>query len=276
MNTTPPTEAPEANPYAGSFFSGTWHTFKTNYGLCLGMTVLLLVVSLVVTLGVEALGFVLASSSGSETGLVVANVLSFAVQILIFVPLAYWIAMRITQRVRGSSGLRAGWYSRALPLIFIYMLFMLPSLILAAMSDPDHYHENNNPIVQISQAIEKGNAGDDYVAAEKDPEFQPPNFALQIGAGALALLGLFFTLPWLPWAILSAVDPLEKTSGIGECLARGRELGRGRAGGIIGTYILIILIMVVSFAACLLPGFFFGLPFALAWSPAVYLTLRGS
>ena len=277
MNNHPPTDAPEVSPFAGSFFSGTWHTFKTNYGLCLGMAMLLFVVTFVVTIATEGLGFFLAAKSGSGTGLAVANILSIAIQVFLFLPLAYWIAMRITQRVRGTSGIRAGWYARTLPLISLYVLLMVPGLIVAALADPDHYHQNNNPIVQIQNAMEAVNAEDGPAAPTKeiDPNFRLPNVGMQLAGGALVVVGLFFALPWIPWATMSALDPEESTSGAGECLARGRDLGRGRAGGIIGSYVLVILIVAVSFAACFFPGVFFGFPLAVAWTPAVYLSLRG-
>jgi hypothetical protein len=263
----------------GGFFGSMWRIFKGNYGLCLGMGILMLVVMLIATTISGAVGFALGASKDPVTGGAVKLVLDLGLQILVVMPFAYWIAMRITQRVRGTSGLRAGWYGRAVPLLCVYIAFMLPGLIVASVADPDHYHADNNPVVKIQNAIEEATAGDDYVAPVGDPDDEAPrpvNVGLQIAAGVLLIVGILVVLPWVPWATMSAIDPEESTSGVGECLARGRELGRGAAGAMIGSYIVIVLILGVTLTACIVPGLFFGLPLAMGWTPAVYLALRGN
>ena len=73
---------------------------------------------------------------------------------------------------------------------------------------------------------------------------------------------------------LAACDRREQCQTLSETLARGSNLASDAKFGLIASYVVLIVIMMISFAACGLPGIFFGFPLAFAWIPASYLLLR--
>ena len=101
---------------------------------------------------------------------------------------------------------------------------------------------------------------------------QEGNPGLLIIAILLSLAALIFIYFWSPWSMYAALDPLEEASSTGQALGRGRELARhGGAANIWLVPLVFTIIMLVTTAACWLPGVFFGWPLAFAVVPGMYM-----
>ena len=126
----------------------------------------------------------------------------------------------------------------------------------------ERYDEANAKMNKLQEKMQE-------LGKEQDP-------LMMLLALFLSLAALIFTYFWAPWSMYAALDPLEGASSTGQALGRGRELARhGGAGNIWLVPIVFSLIMIVTTAACCLPGLFFGWPLAFAVIPGMYMCLRG-
>ena len=126
----------------------------------------------------------------------------------------------------------------------------------------ERYDEANAKMNKLQEKMQE-------LGKEQDP-------LMMLLALFLSLAAVIFTYFWAPWSMYAALDPLEEASSTGQALGRGRELARhGGAGNIWLVPIVFSLIMIVTTAACCLPGLFFGWPLAFAVVPGMYMCLRG-
>ena len=281
MNTTP-----RDTSFAG-LFGTTWNTFKSNYGLCLGLGILALLLSFACAIA----GYLLAISASSKdsmySGAFVAVLSQFILFTVILTPLITLLSFKLITRVRGEKGIRSGWFSRVFIASLVFHVILLPGLICSQFGNPTQYEQTKLIPEMITAGIQavsekQDRPNEDGPAFKRAEELQQEintlkeseNTGLVILGGILSLVGLLFAITWLPWAALAACDPREVCQGASETLRRGSEIAAGAKGSIIGSYVIVILIAGVTLAMCLLPGVFFGFPLAFAWMPAVYLLLR--
>ncbi|MDG1838532.1 MAG: hypothetical protein P8I91_07005 [Phycisphaerales bacterium] len=285
-------------------FESVWSTFKSNYLLCLGMMVpivLLLLVTLISRLGVGIW------ATGDETEVLAGQIASIATWFLfsslVVSPIAAYLLYRIVRRVRQGPGACAGRYIQIVILALMGNACLLPGVAIIAASNANQFVQmelgwdlitdalqlsKDNQKEREANAAENKKAKQDATAEQqkdlakiKETQRQlnivksSRNNGLMIGGTLVMFVGLVFLLTWLPWSTMASLDPKENKSDVPSAIRRGREIAAGNLWPIVGVYIVVIVIAAVSTAACFLPGLFFGIPLALALIPGLYLCLRG-
>ena len=270
----------------GDCFGATWNAFKSNYGLALGISILIMLIGLAVFFVSYVVAAMFSSPEDTSAGVAVAIILVFFGQVLILSPISTVLLFKIVSRLRGGGSLRAGWYPRVLIVAFVGHLFFLPAMICENMSNPSGLEEMKLMPEFISATVaavqEQSPDPDVKGPAQKRAEeieeemkqLQSNNSgALETAGHVLNFLAFLLTICWVPWAAMAACDPNEST-GAADSLRRGWELGKGSVGGIIFSSIVLVIIAFATTVACCLPGIFFGLPLLFAFTPGVYVLLR--
>jgi hypothetical protein len=287
-------------------FASVWSTFKSNYLLCLGMMVPVVLLVLIMAVGRIGAGIWF---TGDESDVLAGQIASIAIWFLfsslVVIPLVAQLLYRIVRRVRQGPEACAGRYVQLAVLVLIGHACLLPGAVIIAASDPNQYVEMKLAWNLLTDGVKEGMQGamdpeaaayaDENQTTEQDAPAGPQNEmaviqdskrqldvvrssrnnGLQI-VGVLAMLaGGVFLLTWLPWSIMASLDPKENKSDVQSAIRRGREIAAGNLWPIVGVYIIVIFIAAASSACLLLPGFFFGIPLALAMVPGLYMCLRG-
>ena len=268
-------------------FGATFHTFKSNYALCLGLSFVLLVITFVTLAVVFAVGITFSSRDSLYSGAIAAIIAQFTLFTLVVTPVTIVLIFAVIARIRDESGKRPGWFVRVLLISFIAHLLLLPALICSQIGDPGSFEVlklipekvslgnqmstfrvSGTPVPpDVQQASDQLNAENDAIRANQNDLLRTLGVLFYVAA-------LFVIVVWLPWASLAACDLREQCQTLSETLARGSSLASGAAIGLIASYVVVIVIMMITFAACGLPGIFFGFPLAFAWIPGSYLLLR--
>jgi hypothetical protein len=267
-------------------FGATWNSFKSNYGLCLGIGILIILISIAVFFVAYVVAAMFSSPEDLTSGIAVGIVLVFFGQVLILSPVATVLLFKIVSRLRGGGSPRAGWYARVLVVAFVGHLFFLPAMICSSLSNPSGLEQMKLVPQFISAtvaAIQEQGAGPDVespaqqriqeLSKEMEKFDANKSKALEIAGHVLNFLAFLLTICWMPWAGMAACDPNESTGAV-DSLRRGWELAKGSAWGIIFSSIVLFIIAVASTFACCLPGILFGFPLLMAFSPGVYVLLR--
>ena len=285
-------------------FASVWSTFKSNYLLCLGLMVPVVLLLLIQGVGQTAIGI---WATGDGSGVLASQIASiafwFLFSSLVVSPVVAYLLYRIVRRARKGPGACAGRYVQIVVLVLIGNACLFPGVAIMAASNANQYVELElswdliTDALQLSQndqkereahAAENEKAKQDAHADRQKElaEIQETKEQLDIAkssrnnglasGGILVMgVGIVFLLTWLPWSIMASLDPEENTSDVQSAIRRGREIAAGNFWPIVGVYIIVIVIAGVSSAACLLPGLFFGIPLALAMVPGLYFCLRG-
>ena len=270
----------------GDCFGAAWNAFKSNYGLCLGISILVILISLAVFFVAYVVAGMFSSAEDLNSGIAATIVLVFFVQVLIVSPVSTVLLFKIVSRLRGGGSPRAGWYPRVLIVAFVGHLFFLPAMICSSLSNPSGLEQMKLAPEFISATVaavlEKGTDPDvkgpaQIRAQELGKEMEKFNAnkskALETAGHVLNFIAFLLTICWMPWAGMAACDPNEST-GATDSLRRGWELAKGSVWGIIFSSIVLFIIAIVTALACCLPGIFFGLPLLFAFTPGVYVLLR--
>ena len=285
-------------------FTSVWCTFKTNYLLCLGLMVPILLLSFIMLVGRTGAGIWVTGDGSDVLAGQIASIASWLLfSSLVMSPVIAYLMYRIVRRVRQGPGACAGRYLQLVVLVLIGNACLLPGVAIIAASNANQYvgmelgWDLITDALQLSQNDQKereAHAAENEKAkqdahADRQKELaeiqktkeklnvvqSSRNFGLMFGGVLVTFVGVLFLLTWLPWSMMACLDPEEKTSGVQSAIRRGREIAAGNLRPIVGVYIIVTVIAGVSSAACLLPGLFFGIPLALAMVPGVYLCLRG-
>ena len=305
----------------GELFGSAWSTFKSNYGLCLGITVIILVLYVVIVIINAVLMGTMSSDESSTLGTIVSNAFTFIAMGVIFIPLVLYLGFWVIQRTRGGERSQRGRYGTIVAIALLQQLCLLPGQTLYELGNPGVGIQIRLIPQLISSGFERGIAKgvlDDAMKADVkqyggDLKKDSPNYKERIeflipmqkkydeknasfnklkekmqGTNndkspgmlllgyLLMLLGMIFLYFWAPWAMFAALDPDEESSSIGQALVRGRALARrGGASNIWLVPIVSMVILIITTAACFLPGLFFGWPLATAVVPGMYMCLRG-
>lgn len=267
-------------------FGSAWNAFKSNYGLCLGLGILVFILIFCIQIVTLTLATSQSNQENLYTSAVVAVTSEFVLMVVIGSPLGALIVFQLVKRLRGHGSTRSGWYSRVLLVSFVAQLIMLPASICLQFGNPGQYEINKlfpEKITALFQmASEKQDSADTEgpaakrykeIVAEEDALYAKGSYSLQLLGILLMIVAVLINIVWAPWAGMAACDSDESTEGGVETIKRGRELAVGASGSIIGTFVVLMIILVASFFACFFPGIFFGGPLYLAWTPAVYLLL---
>ena len=287
----------------GELFGAGWSVFRHNYGLCLGIAVIFMVVYFLLGILSTAFAVMITSDESSTPGIIVQGHVGLFVSSLIVFPLAAYLGFWLVQRVRKGERSQRGRYGTIVVLSFLMALCFLPSQVAQGFGNPDGMAQLRMMPTMFMTGIERGmakgllddakeNESDDIDrlqqkydeanakfngAQDRMQELQGKgNPGMQFFAGFLALISMIFVYFWGPWAMKAALDPLEEAAGTGQALARGRELARnGGPWNIWWVPFVFSIILIASICACCLPGLFFGLPLAFAMAPGMYMCLRG-
>ena len=270
----------------GDCFGSTWNAFKSNYGLCLGISILIMLIGLAVYFVAFVVASMFSSAEDPSAGVAAFIVLVFFGTVLILSPVSTVLLFKIVSRLRGGGSPRAGWYPRVLVVAFVGHLFFLPAMICSSLGNPIAFEEIKllpEFLSATAAAVEEKGRNPDVEgpAQKRAKELQEEmneikankSGALETAGHVLNFLAFLLTICWMPWAAMAACDPNEST-GAADSLRRGWELGKGSVGGIIFSSIVLVIIAVVTTVACCLPGIFFGLPLLFAFTPGVYVLLR--
>jgi hypothetical protein len=285
-------------------FASVWSTFKSNYLLCLGLMVPVVLLLPILMIGQTGVGI---WATGDKSGILAGQIASiafwFLFSSLVVSPIVAYLLYRIVRRSRQGPGACAGRYAQIVVLVLIGNACLLPGVAIMAASNANQYVELELSWDLITDALQlRQNAQKEREAhaAENEKAKQDAhaerqkklakiqetkeqlnvvnsslNNGLMSGGILVMFVGIVFLLTWLPWSIMASLDPKENTSDVQSAIRRGREIAAGNLWPIVGVYIIVIAIAGVSSAACLLPGLFFGIPLALAMVPGLYLCLRG-
>ena len=275
------------NTSFSDLFGATFNTFKSKYPLCLGLSFVLFVITFVITAVIFAVGITFSSSESLYSGVIAAIIAQFTLFTFVVTPVTIVLVFAVIARIRDERGKRPGWFLRVLLVSFIAHLILLPALICTQIGAPGSFEV----VKLIPETVSLASEVNGYRASDTPipPDVQQAsvqlkeqitaleadeNDVLRTVGGVLYVVGLFIIVVWLPWAALAACDRREQCQTLSEMLARGSSLASGAKFGLIASYVVLIVIMMISFAACGLPGIFFGFPLAFAWIPASYLLLR--
>ena len=281
MNTTP-----RHHSFA-ELFAATFRTFTSNYALCLGLSVVLLVITFIIMAVIFTLGITFSSEDSPYSGAIAAIISQFTLFTLVITPVTIVLVFALIGRIRDEKGKRSGWFVRVLLVSFIAHLILLPALICSQLGDPGSFEALKliPETVSVQNEISGYRLSDtpvppdvqqtsDQLTEKVDAIKASQNDVLRTLGGVFYVVGIFIIVAWLPWASLAACDPREHCQTLSETLARGSSLACGAKANLILTYLVVLVIMMISFAACGLPGIFFGFPLAFAWIPGSYLLLR--
>jgi len=286
-------------------FGAGWSVFRHNYGLCLGITVIFLVVYILLAVLSTAFVVSIVFDEGSTSGIIVNGLLGLFMSSVIIFPLGAYLGFWLVQRVRKGERSQRGRYGTIVVLSFLMAVCFLPTQIAQGLGDPTGMAQLRMMPTMFKAGFDRGMAKNTLDAAKKADfdgfdrdvlqkkydeanarfkeaegrmqELQTEgNPGMQLLAGLLALIAMIFVYFWGPWAMKAALDPLEEAASTGQALARGRELARnGGPWNIWWVPTVFTIIMVASICACCLPFVFFGLPLAFAMAPGMYMCLRG-
>ncbi|MDG2292315.1 MAG: hypothetical protein P8L37_06625 [Phycisphaerales bacterium] len=299
----------------GELFSAGWSTFKNNYGLCLGITFLLLLVYFVS----EILTFAAMFLTPDHLGLIAASVVGLVVS-LIIPPVAARMGFWLVRRTRGGERSQRGRYGTLVGIAFLAWLCFLPSLICniaahpggmvpgqhapglfaagmqqgiaksaldrAVKADVEKHGklekdspdraEREKALAPLEERYQAATAKMDKLRAKQAKTQEERTVPLLIAAMVLMVAGWIFLLFWAPWALYAAIDPLEDAATVKQALARGRELARNAS--VVSIWfvpMLCTIIAGITLVMICLPGLFFGVPLMVAVIPGMYMCLRG-
>ena len=285
-------------------FGSSWNTFKSNYLLCLGLMVPVVLLLLIEWVGQTGVGiWATGDGSGVLAGHIASIAFWFVFSSLVVSPVVAYLLYRIVRRARQGPAACAGRYVQIVVLVLIGNACLLPGVAIMAASNANQYVELElswdliTDALQLRQNAQKEReahaAENEKAKQDAHAELQKElaeiqgtkeqldiakssqNYGLMCGGILVISVGIVFLLTWLPWSIMASLDPEENTSDVQSAIRRGREIAAGNLWPIVGVYIITLVIAGVSTAACLLPGLFFGIPLALAMVPGLYFCLRG-
>ena len=268
-------------------FGTTFKAFKGNYGLCCSLGILIILLALATGIVTIFIGILFSSRDSLYSGAVAGIIGHFLLFTFIFAPLAYGIGFKILARLRGETGMRSGWFLGVLKMSILFNLVLLPGVTCQHLGDPGSSEELKLLPETISLANSQGsqpesdqsgidstNERAEAIRAELDSIRESRIQSLRILGTILVILGVLLTVTWVPFGAFAACDPRETCQGFSEIARRGLELTSGARPALLCTYLVLTLILGITFAMCVLPGLFFGLPLGIAWLPACYLFLR--
>jgi hypothetical protein len=304
----------------GELFGSVWSTFKSNYGLCLGITVIFLVVYVIFSvINAVLMGTLSSDESGTLAAFVTTLFAFFTMGVIVF-PICSYMGFWLIQRTRGGERSQRGRYGTIVAIALLTQLCFLPGQVLQQLGDPGGGVQLHLIPKLIGAGFQQGIAKEvlddaiktdlekygelkkDSPNAKERHEFLDPlqktydekharfnelqekmegakgenSPGMMLLAFLLTLAAVIFIYFWSPWAMYAALDPAEESTSTGQALVRGRALARqGGAWNIWLVPIVITVIMLVTTAACCLPGLFFGWPLAFAVAPGMYMCLRG-
>lgn len=105
-------------------------------------------------------------------------------------------------------------------------------------------------------------------------DFEPIAVTGLILATPFPLVALLWAIVRLGWAPLIVVDPLHDADGVFSSLRASWELTRGHVFSLMALGLTSVLMVAVTFSACILPGFFLGIPLFFAIWSVTYEMLR--
>ena len=289
----------------GMLFRSGWDLFKANYGVCLGFGLLYLLLFIVLVALQFIIGLTLtADASDTMTGHLAVILVSIFFASVLLGPIMCRLLFRILSRDRGDGvPARPHRYGMLVGIALIGQVIMAPAMIGQALGDPDQYLEMRNLPTYMEQTYalqmkkQQANIADSNGDAKQAAAYRQEADELQasieqttsemetyranrspmwqVFSGIYSIVAGILLMIWLPWAGMAILDPREQVSSVQEALGRGWQLASSARGAIIGVYIVLMLIIVASICALVLPIIFLGLPFATAIIPGVYRCLRG-
>ena len=285
-------------------YASVWNTFKSNYLLCLGIMVPVVLMMPVAAVGRLATGvWVTGDDLNVLAGQTASIAFWFFFASLIMSPISAYLFYKVVRRVRHGSRSNKGRYGKIVALAMLGNACLLPGIATMAAGNPNQFVEMELGWEMIQDSMTLSQDDQDARAAKASGDQQSEKEALaerekdstevrsnegkikavkssnNVGAGMAGMIlifaGVIFIWSWLPWAIMAVLDPEENASDVKSAIRRGREIASGSFWPIVGVWISITIIAVVSSVAFILPGIFFGIPLAMCLVPGMYLCLRG-
>ena len=243
----------------GNAFSVGWKGFTENYGLLLGVSFLILVANLIPTLITLPINLAAGGANNSIAFIVMNQVFTYGWSVLVVLPLTLggiWIGVKIA---RGDGAVfsdfwiayrRLGWV--VLGALLTYLLLLIIYIIAAICGGV--------PGLLIGLLI--GSIGG--------------NTELAIGGGLvigtpIAICVILYGMARIILMLLPIIDPkMGRMSPPDAMTWAFKRSGTGIAWSLVGLMIVTGLILGLSFATCILPYIFLGLPLMQAVMGAAY------
>jgi hypothetical protein len=141
----------------GDLFSAAWSTFRHNYGLCLGITIIFLVIYLVVTVtNVAVLAMMLSDESTVAFNIGVGAVTSIVISGVFIFPLAAYMGFWLVQRTRGGERSQRGRYGTLVVIGILTQLCFLPGQAVHEYSNPGAMEQLRMAPEMIGAGFQKG------------------------------------------------------------------------------------------------------------------------
>jgi len=296
-------------------YKGMWSVFTSCYGVVLGWSLLVVLVSYIV---MAILGVVNMAFRGIGLPSAVGIACYCLMVLLVLVPLMAYLKYDVLRRARrkratnGSSSepAKSNMYGSVVLVGLFPLVLSLPGTILLFAGLPTEIREleldaftQNQPALQKlfsglgqngkgeekeqqAKAAGKKDEGNQLQKENQEAALQPllaPSgghpILVSLG-GLLAIIAWVASLTWIPWALIALLDPRTDVTSAGAALRYARELTAGTCAGavrwsICGVSIVAALIGVGSLLLCCIGIFFLGLPLAFAFGPGLYLAMRG-
>jgi hypothetical protein len=285
-------------------FASVWNTFKSNYPRLLAIMVPFVLLAILMMVGRIAVGvWMTGDDSDIFVGQAASIVFWFLFSSIIMSPVFAYLLYGVVRRARRGSPSRTGRYGQIVVLMMMGNVCLLPGMAMMAGGTANQFVEMElgwdliTDALKLEEDAQKERAvdasGDEKAKKEARAETEAELAAVREGKNKLqvvksskntgltfvgslaALLGALFLLTWLPWSAMALLDPEERESDVKSAIRRGREIAAGSLPSIVGVYLVIVIIAAFSFVMLILPGFFFGIPLALAMVPGAYLCMRG-
>jgi len=254
-----PSRAPLGEMGVGTAMSLGWAAFTANYWNAVAVVGILIGAQFFVNM-VQSFGQHLAKSAGAA-GLGVALIgTSVLVSTLVFFPLTVGAFLFGVEAVRGRGTLatlgRA--FQRVFALVLAYLLWCLGTLLLAL------------PLVVVGLVVGMVVGMSAFTTGFRG---SPALVALIIGLVAAILVPMAWLAARLFPTFLLLVDPDRPGLGVLQAFSTSWAITSGHALSIIGLAIVMGLLSIATFLACILPGIFLGYPLLITTYGAAYCLL---